>query len=183
LLTCQQTSYFGSAGWYFWYRSIHIQITYTYLTYISHFLEFESATPEGKIKIVKPRQIGFKSYPMVSQILRSCTFHSVWIFWSKDDKHVIWMWIWLILKNISLLDRIWSLWLVHFALLTCQQTSPFTVFESFSHPFIPCFCYFLRKKNYLPLTKFQKMWNVGQISICYLDVNWSIPKISLLSQC
>ena len=35
--------------------------------------------------------------------------------WYKDDKHVIWMWIWLILKNISLLDRIWSLWLVRFA--------------------------------------------------------------------
>ena len=34
--------------------------------------------------------------------------------WFKDDKHVIWMWIWLILKNISLLDRIWSLWLVRF---------------------------------------------------------------------
>jgi hypothetical protein len=33
----------------------------------------------------------------------------------KDDKHVIWMWIWLILKNISLLDRIRSLRLVHFA--------------------------------------------------------------------
>ena len=33
----------------------------------------------------------------------------------KDDKHVIWMWIWLMLKNISLLDRIWSLWLVRFA--------------------------------------------------------------------
>ena len=33
----------------------------------------------------------------------------------KDDKHVIWMWIWLILKNISLLDRIWNLWLVRFA--------------------------------------------------------------------
>ena len=36
-------------------------------------------------------------------------------FWSKEDKHVIWMWIWLILKNISLLDRIWSLWFVPFA--------------------------------------------------------------------
>ena len=35
--------------------------------------------------------------------------------WLRDDKHVIWMWIWLILKNISLLDRIWSLWLVRFA--------------------------------------------------------------------
>jgi hypothetical protein len=35
--------------------------------------------------------------------------------WSKDDKHVIWMWIWLILKNISLLERIWSLWHVRFA--------------------------------------------------------------------
>ena len=32
--------------------------------------------------------------------------------WFKD---VIWMWIWLMLKNISLLDRIWSLWLVSFA--------------------------------------------------------------------
>ena len=40
----------------------------------------------------------------------------------KDDKHVIWMWIWLILKNISLLDRIWSLWLVFFP-LTRHQTS------------------------------------------------------------
>jgi hypothetical protein len=29
-LTCQQTSYSGSAGWYFQYQSIHIQITYTY---------------------------------------------------------------------------------------------------------------------------------------------------------
>ena len=27
---------------------------------------------------------------------------------------LIWMWIWLILKNISLLDRIWSLWRVRF---------------------------------------------------------------------
>ena len=62
--------------------------------------------------------------------------------------------------------------------LIFYDLAPFTVFESFSHPFIPCFCYFLRKKNYLPLTKFQKMWNVGQISICYLDVNRSIPKIS-----
>jgi hypothetical protein len=35
--------------------------------------------------------------------------------WFKDDKHVIWMWIWLILKNISLLDRIWSLWLFRLA--------------------------------------------------------------------
>ena len=49
-----------------------------------------------------------------------------WIFWimwffppkykyrCKDEKHVIWMWIWLILENISLLDRIWNLWLVRF---------------------------------------------------------------------
>ena len=35
--------------------------------------------------------------------------------WFKDDKYVIWMWIWLILKHISLLDRIWSLWLVRLA--------------------------------------------------------------------
>ena len=34
--------------------------------------------------------------------------------WFKNDKHVIRMWIWLILKNIRLLDRIWSLWLVRF---------------------------------------------------------------------
>ena len=40
---------------------------------------------------------------------------SVGYVWFKDDKHVIWSWIWLILKNISLLDRIWSLWLVGFA--------------------------------------------------------------------
>ena len=35
--------------------------------------------------------------------------------WFKDDKHIIWMWIWLILKYISLFDRIWSLWLVRIA--------------------------------------------------------------------
>ena len=35
--------------------------------------------------------------------------------WSKDDQHVFWMWIWLILNYISLLDIIWSLWLVRFA--------------------------------------------------------------------
>jgi hypothetical protein len=35
--------------------------------------------------------------------------------WFKDDKHIIWMWIWLILKYISLFDRIWSLWLVRVA--------------------------------------------------------------------
>jgi hypothetical protein len=29
-LTLHQTSYSGSAGWYFQYQSIHIQITYTY---------------------------------------------------------------------------------------------------------------------------------------------------------
>jgi hypothetical protein len=30
LLTRHQASYSGSAGWYFRYQSIHIQITYTY---------------------------------------------------------------------------------------------------------------------------------------------------------
>lgn len=35
--------------------------------------------------------------------------------WFKDDELVIWMWIRLILKNISILDRMWSLWLVYFA--------------------------------------------------------------------
>ena len=34
LLTRQQTSYSGSAGWYFRYQSIHIQITYTYLGWV-----------------------------------------------------------------------------------------------------------------------------------------------------
>ena len=33
-LTRQQTSYSGSAGWYFWYQSIHIQITYTYIYFV-----------------------------------------------------------------------------------------------------------------------------------------------------
>jgi hypothetical protein len=32
LLTRHQTSYSGSAGWYFRYQSIHIQITYTHLS-------------------------------------------------------------------------------------------------------------------------------------------------------
>jgi hypothetical protein len=32
--------------------------------------------------------------------------------WFKDVKYVIWMWIWLILNNISLLDRIWWLRLI-----------------------------------------------------------------------
>jgi hypothetical protein len=35
----------------------------------------------------------------------------VWFYRFKDDKHVIWMWIWLILQFISLLDRKWRLWL------------------------------------------------------------------------
>jgi hypothetical protein len=54
--------------------------------------------------------------------------------WFKDNKHVIWMWIWLILKNISLLDRIWSLWLVRFA----HSPPNFIVFFYYkhqSHPF------------------------------------------------
>ena len=34
--------------------------------------------------------------------------------WFKNDKYIIWMRIWLMLKNISLLDRIWSLWFVPF---------------------------------------------------------------------
>ena len=47
---------------------------------------------------------------------RKCKYRCIRVYvWFKDDKHVIWMWIWLILKNISLLDRIWSLWVVRFA--------------------------------------------------------------------
>jgi hypothetical protein len=48
--------------------------------------------------------------------LRKYKYRCIRVYvWFKDDKHVIWMWIWLMLKNISLLDRIWSLWLVRFA--------------------------------------------------------------------
>ena len=47
---------------------------------------------------------------------RKCKYRCIRVYvWFKDDKHVIWMWIWMILKNISLLDRIWSLWVVRFA--------------------------------------------------------------------
>jgi hypothetical protein len=49
--------------------------------------------------------------------LRKYKYRCIRVYvWFKDDKHVIWMWIWLILKNISLLDRIWSLWLIRFAI-------------------------------------------------------------------
>jgi hypothetical protein len=48
--------------------------------------------------------------------LRKYKYRCIRVYvWSKDDTHVICMWIWLILTNISLLDRIWSLWLVRFA--------------------------------------------------------------------
>ena len=49
-------------------------------------------------------------------LLRKYKYRCTHVYvWYKDDKHVIWMWIWLILKNISLLDRIWSVWLVRFS--------------------------------------------------------------------
>lgn len=38
-LTRQQTSYSGSAGWYFRYQSIHIQITYTCWQQLGHINE------------------------------------------------------------------------------------------------------------------------------------------------
>ena len=50
-------------------------------------------------------------FPGKIQISRCIRFY----VWFKDDKHVIWVWISLILKHIKLLDRIWSLWLVRFA--------------------------------------------------------------------
>ena len=77
-------------------------------------------TPEGKIKIVKPRQY---------------------------DLNLTW-------------------WFLRF-----YDLAPFTVFESFSHPFNHVFVTFCKKK-YLPLTKFWKKWNVGQISTFYVYVIW-----------
>jgi hypothetical protein len=93
--------------------------------------------------------------------------------WFKDDKHVIWMWIWLILKNISLLDRIWSLWLVRFAHSPTNfifwlgrlifsvsinshpdniYTSPWTVFELTTLVVIDTDCTGSRKPNYHTIT-------------------------------
>jgi hypothetical protein len=44
-LTRQETSYSGSAGWYFRYQSIHIQITYTYLSLTCSTSMFFIVTP------------------------------------------------------------------------------------------------------------------------------------------
>jgi hypothetical protein len=48
---------------------------------------FVIMTPEGKIQMVSdeacPSRIRFKSYPRVSQILQSCIFHGVWLFFSS----------------------------------------------------------------------------------------------------
>jgi hypothetical protein len=53
-------------------------------------------------------------FPVKIQIY-TCRCRCVYV-WFKDDTHVIWMWIWLILKYISQLDSIRSLWFVRFAL-------------------------------------------------------------------
>ena len=46
-LTRYQTSYSGSAGWYFRYQSIHIQITYTYWS-PQRFIEVSVPSQESK---------------------------------------------------------------------------------------------------------------------------------------
>ena len=56
-------------------------------------------------------------FPVKIQILKPIGVPHICVYvLFKNDKHVIWMWIRLILKNISRLDRIWSLWLVRFTL-------------------------------------------------------------------
>jgi len=60
--------------------------------------------------------LNYVIFPAKIQISKPIDVPYIHVYvWFKDDKHVVWMWICLILKNISLLDRIWSLWLVRFA--------------------------------------------------------------------
>ena len=55
------------------------------------------------------REAYFESCDFSSENANIETYRWIHVYlWFKDDNHVIWMWIWLILKNISLLDRIWS---------------------------------------------------------------------------
>ena len=49
-LTRHQTSYFGSAGWYFRYQSIHIQIAYTYHPSLLLYLPADSIS-KTRIKV------------------------------------------------------------------------------------------------------------------------------------
>jgi hypothetical protein len=92
--------------------------------------------------------------------------------WSKDDKHVIWMWIWLILKNISLLDRIWSLWFVPFAnsppnFIFCLDRLIFSVSIN-SHPdsiYLSSFptaistCWLHKQNSYLDLSAVSRSYH------------------------
>ena len=60
--------------------------------------------------------LNYVIFPAKIQISKPIDVPYIHVYvWFKDNKHIVWMWIWLILKNISLLDRIWSLWLVRFA--------------------------------------------------------------------
>ena len=55
-LTRQQTSYSGSAGWYFRYQSIHIKITYTYILVFACYMYIGLSQNFMKYKIFKKFQ-------------------------------------------------------------------------------------------------------------------------------
>ena len=70
----------------------------------------------GLMEWVRINILNYVFFPAKMQISKLIDVSYIHVYvWFKDDKHVIWMWIWLILKHISLLDIIWSLWLVCFA--------------------------------------------------------------------
>ena len=55
-------------------------------------------------------------FPVKIQISKPIDVEYIHVYvWLSDDKHVIWMWILLISKNISVLERIWNFWRVRFA--------------------------------------------------------------------
>jgi hypothetical protein len=50
--------------------------------------------------------LNYVIFPAKIQISKPIDVPYIHVYvWFKDDKHVVWMWIWLILKIISLLDR------------------------------------------------------------------------------
>jgi hypothetical protein len=66
------------------------------------------------LKRIWSKGVSADKYFEICDFFRENTNIHVYV-WLKDDKHVIWMRIWFILKNISLFYRIWRLWLVRFA--------------------------------------------------------------------
>jgi hypothetical protein len=53
--------------------------------------------------------LNYVIFPAKIQISKHIDVPYIHVYvWFKDAKHVIWMWILLIPKNINLLDRIWS---------------------------------------------------------------------------